>query len=188
MTRNDLDPAPEPTSPSGPASTPPSPAVTPPHSPERWALLVPHRERLVRIAAGKLGDAHEAEDCVHESLIRALSFTGLESERVGAFLTTVVVRLCVDRHRAHARARRTAPRLWVGGDAAFEDTVCDRIVGARLHARLEDLSPRERDVLRARADGYSVRETAAHLDITVKAAESAFTRGRAKMLALADAA
>lgn len=79
--------------------------VTRPHSPERWALLVPHRDRLIRIARGKLSDGHEAEDCVHDSLIRALGFAGLESERVGAFLTTVVVRLCADRHRARARDR-----------------------------------------------------------------------------------
>src|SRR5688572_2688906 len=94
--------------------------VTRPHSAERWALLVPHRDRLIRIARGKLADRHEAEDCVHDSLIRALGFADLESERVGAFLTTVVVRLCADRHRARARARRTAPRLWVGGHAEFE--------------------------------------------------------------------
>lgn len=161
---------------------------TRPHSPERWALLLPHRDRLVRIAASRLADAHEAEDCVHESLIRALAFTGLESDRVGGFLTTVVVRLCADRHRAHVRARRAAPRLWGGEQPQFEDTVCDRVLGARLHARLADLSPRERDVLRDRADGYSVRETAERLKITIKAAESAFTRGRAKMIALADAA
>lgn len=162
--------------------------VTRPHSPERWALLVPHRDRLIRIARGKLADGHEAEDCVHDSLIRALGFADLDSDRVGAFLTTVVVRLCADRHRAHARARRSAPRLWVGGHDEFEEGVCDRVLGARLHARLSDLSPRERDVLRARADGYSVRETAERLQISVKAAESAFTRGRAKMLILADAA
>ena len=161
---------------------------TSPHSPERWALLVPHRARLIRIATSRLGDSDEAEDCVHESLIRALSFDGLESARVGAFLTTVVLRLCADRHRALARARRTAPRLWSAGDAAFEDSVCDRVLGARLHARLAELSPREREVLRGRADGFSVRETAERLKISVKAAESAFTRGRAKMLALADAA
>lgn len=163
-------------------------AVTRPHSPERWALLLPHRDRLVRVATGKLGDPTEAEDCVHESLIRALAFTDLESERVGAFLTTVVSRLCVDRHRANARARRTAPRLWAGGHAGFEDSVCDRVVGARLHSRLDELPPRERDVLQSRADGWSVRETAERLQISLKAAESAFTRGRAKMLALAEAA
>lgn len=161
---------------------------TRPHSPERWALLVPHRDRLIRIARGKLADGHEAEDCVHDSLIRALGFAGLESERVGAFLTTVVVRLCADRHRARARDRRTAPRLWVAGHDEFEEGVCDRVLGAQLHAQLADLSPRERDVLRARAEGYSVRETAERLQISLKAAESAFTRGRAKMLVLAEAA
>lgn len=163
-------------------------ATTSPHSEERWAVLLPHRERLVRVATGKLGDPSEAEDCVHESLIRALGFSGLESERAGAFLTTVVTRLCVDRHRADARARRTAPRLWTEAHSSFEDAVCDRVLGARLHSRLAELSPRERDVLRTRADGYSVRETAERLQISLKAAESAFTRGRAKMLALAEAA
>ncbi len=161
---------------------------TAPRSPERWAVLLPHRERLVRIATGKLGDPHEAEDCVHEALIRSLAHPELDSARAGAFLTTVLARLCVDRHRAHARARRTAPRLWAAGEVEFEDRVCDRVLGARLQARLIELPPREREVLRARAEGYSVRETAARLRISVKAAESAFTRGRAKMAALAVAA
>lgn len=163
-------------------------SVTRPHSPERWALLVPHRDRLVRIANSRLADADEAEDCAHESLIRALGRADLESERVGAFLTTVVVRICVDRHRARARARRSAPRLWVAGHAEFEDDVCDRLLGARLQARLTDLAPRERAVLSARAAGYSVREIAERLEISLKAAESAFTRGRSKLLLLADAA
>lgn len=154
-----------------------------PHSPERWALLMPHRARLVKLATSKLGDPNEAEDCVHEALLRTLAFAGLDDQRAGQFLTTVTVRLCVDRHRANARARTLAHRLWDGGhDDGPEDRICDQLAGAWLQDRLTQLSDREREVIQQRADGLSTPEAAARLGITRKAAESAFTRARAKML------
>nr|MDT0664477.1 sigma factor [Micromonospora sp. DSM 115978] len=46
----------------------------PPNSQLRWSLLVPHRERLVRIARRRLPSLADAEDCVHEALVRAAAF------------------------------------------------------------------------------------------------------------------
>lgn len=163
-----------------------TPVPTTPHSPERWALLLPHRARLVRLATRKLGDPADAEDCVHESLLRTLAFAGLDDRRVGPFLTTVTARLCADRHRARARARALAHRFWDGDrHEGPEDRVCDQLAGAWLQDQLEQLPVRERDVLRARADGLSTAEAALSLGITRKAAESAFTRARAKLLSQA---
>lgn len=157
-----------------------------PGSPERWALLLPHRPRLVTLGGTRLGDPLEAEDCAHEAMLRTLHFPRLDEARVGQFLTAVLVRLCVDRHRAQARNRRLASRLWDGGyHDGPEDRVCDRMAGSWLFGLLDRLPLQERAVLSARADGLSTRDAAQRLGISQKAAESAFTRGRAKMLAYA---
>jgi RNA polymerase sigma-70 factor (ECF subfamily) len=155
---------------------------TRPGSPERWELLWPHRDRLVRIATVRLG-AHEAEDAAHEALLRGYAFENLDEDRVGSFLTSVTVRLCVDRHRASTRARTAHGRLRGDRDLdSPEDRVCDKLTGGWLMGLLDRLPDREKAVLLARARGLSTREAAARLGITHKAAESAFTRGRAKLL------
>jgi RNA polymerase sigma factor (sigma-70 family) len=169
-----------------PAATADAPCATAPGSPERWALLVPHRGRLVAISSMRLGDPVEAEDCVHEAMLRTMAFPRLDEERVGAFLTSVTVRLCADRHRSLARATRAVTRLWDGGwQEGPEDRICEQMAGSWLFGELDRLPSRERAVMRARADGLSTRDAAQHLGISHKAAESAFTRARAKLLACA---
>jgi RNA polymerase sigma-70 factor (ECF subfamily) len=164
------------------AVTTPSTAGTRAGTPERWELLGPHRDRLIRLAASRF-NAHEAEDVAHEALLRAYAFENLDDERVGSFLTSVTLRLCVDWHRASTRARRAYGRL--RADAHHEgpeERVCDKLAGGWLMRLLDGLPARERSVLLARAGGLSTSETAMQLGITHKAAESAFTRGRAKLL------
>lgn len=159
-------------------------APTLPGSDERWNLLVPRRHRLVLFCSSRLADALEAEDCAHEALLRTLEFQRLDEPRVGQFLTTVAARLCVDRHRAIARGRRAALRTWDGGhQEGPEDRICDQMAGRWLFDVLDTLPPQERAVLSARADGLSTREAASRLGISDKAAESAFTRGRARLRA-----
>jgi RNA polymerase sigma factor (sigma-70 family) len=152
-----------------------------------WDLVLPHRERLLRIARRRLSTVEDAEDCVQEALIRAACATSLDVARVGQFLTSVLVRLCVD----HARAAYAAQRLLVRavhahGDASPEEAICDHAEARWIeeHA-FERLTRRERDVLRVRADGFSTREAARRLNITDKAAEAAFTRARGRIRALA---
>lgn len=160
--------------------------TTTPGSPERWALVLPHRIRLIKIASARLSDPVEAEDCVHEALLRTLQFPRLDEDRVAAFLTAVAVRLCADRHRMLARARRAVPRLWDGGfQEGPEERLCDQMAGSWLFGLVDRLPSQERAVMFARADGLSTREAARRLGISQKAAESAFTRARAKLLAQA---
>jgi RNA polymerase sigma factor (sigma-70 family) len=144
----------------------------------------------VRLAARRLGQPDEAEDCVHEALLRTLHHRNLDEDRIEPFLTSVVTRLCVDRFRSRTRARRVLPRAWDADQLESpEDAVCDRLTGAWMFALLDGFPLRERSILTARADGLSTTEAARRLGITQKAAESAFTRARAKMLAhVADAA
>jgi RNA polymerase sigma factor (sigma-70 family) len=169
-----------------PARTTPT---TAPGSAGRWLLVLPHRARLVRLAAARLGNTSEAEDCVHEAMLRTCLYAHLDEDRVGSFLSTVVIRLCVDRHRSSSRARVAWSKVGEpADDEGPEDLVCNQLTGAWLMERLESLSSRERGILTARAGGLSTREAARWLGITDKAAESAFTRGRAKLLNQAKAA
>lgn len=63
-----------------------------------------HRRRLVGVAYRMLGSVAEAEDVVQDAWVR-LARTDARIDELGAWLTTVVSRLCLDRLRS-ARARR----------------------------------------------------------------------------------
>ncbi|NCT90615.1 sigma-70 family RNA polymerase sigma factor [Cellulomonas sp. APG4] len=63
-----------------------------------------HRRRLVGVAYRMLGSVAEAEDVVQDAWVR-LARTEAQVDELGAWLTTVVSRLCLDRLRS-ARARR----------------------------------------------------------------------------------
>ncbi|NGN67996.1 sigma-70 family RNA polymerase sigma factor [Streptomyces sp. A7024] len=147
----------------------------------RWTLVVRERERLLRLARTRLGSTPDAEDCVQEAMIRAATFERLDETRVGPLLTTITLRLCVDQHRRRAREQRmlrghTAP---VGEDVASR--LCEQAAGAWLLEQTVALGVREREVLLARASGLTPTETARHLRISVKSAESAFTRARKQL-------
>lgn len=139
----------------------------------------------MRLVRSRLSNPSDVEDCVQETLLRAAVFPTLDEQRVGGFLTTTALRLCVDQYREAESRRRLSSRLsfndYIPGP---EDVVCDDAIGLWLLAEASQLSGREREVMLARADGMSTAEAARQLGITHKAAESAFTRGRARLKAL----
>ena len=146
----------------------------------RWRLVLPHREQLLRIARRRVPSREDAEDVVATAMVRTVEHPRLDESRVGAFLCTTVVRLAVDVHRDRARqlavgvrdATRALPHT------PIEDTVCDSAEARWLAALLSDLPVREREVLAARVAGLSAQEVAAHLGLTAKSTENAFTRVR----------
>ena len=145
-------------------------------------MLMPHRRRLYRLALSRLHHEQDAEDCAQDALLRTAMFTELDVDRVEPFLTTTLLRLCVDRHRFRRRQSRLYVRVAEpGGAHGPEELVCDRAETTWLLRQLYRLRGREREVMLARAAGLSTAETAGHLGITVKAAEGAFTRARAKL-------
>jgi len=150
---------------------------------ERWDVLVPHVERLSRLVRSRLGDCHEVDDCVQETLLRAACFADLDMNRVGPFLTTTALRLCIDQYRDRDRQYRLRSRLaFPDVTLTPEETTCERLLGRWLLNEARHLPSRERQVMLARADGLSTAEAARLHNITVKAAESAFTRGRSRLL------
>lgn len=148
----------------------------------RWELVLPHRERLLRLARSLVRDPGDAEACVQEALTRCVTFENLDEDNVAAFLVATTRRICVDHHRAHDRAVRLAARV-SGQDAvepAPEDAVCDRAEAAWVSQRLADLPRRQRDVVMARAEGYSPQEIAARLRVSYKTVETLLYRVRVR--------
>lgn len=159
-----------------PATTP-GPAVV---ATSRWDCLVPHIPRLLRLARRRLPTLQDAEDCVQEALIRTACAGHLDQARIGQFLTTVVINICADQGRARSSRTRLLNRIaYAMTDAPPDESICDHAEARWLSDRIERVLPvRERQVLRARAAGLSMRDTAEQLGITLKAAEATFTRAR----------
>lgn len=131
----------------------------------------------------RLGDCHEVDDCVQEALLRAVAFVNLDTGRVGPFLTTTALRLCIDQYRDRDRQYRLRSRLaFPDVTVTPEEAACEHLLGSWLLGEARQLPGRERQVMLARADGLSTAEAARQHNISIKAAESAFTRGRSRLL------
>jgi RNA polymerase sigma factor (sigma-70 family) len=111
-----------------------------------------HRGRLRAIAYRMLGSLSEAEDAVQDAWLR-LSRSGVDGvENLGAWLTTIVARVCLNMLQART-ARKDKPvgvhlpDPLVGDQAAYgpdEEAVLADSVGLALMVVLETLSPGER--------------------------------------------
>src|SRR2546422_9003974 len=66
---------------------------------ERWQRMWNHREQLLRVARRRSMSQEDAEDAVHEAMLRAAERPDLDDERLGAWLTAVTMRRGVDRYR-----------------------------------------------------------------------------------------
>jgi RNA polymerase sigma factor (sigma-70 family) len=153
-----------------------------------WADIAAHRERLVRIARRRCPSREDAEDVVQEAMVRCATFEGIDPQRLGAFLTTVTVRLCADIYREAARSQRAASRLDLDDVPAPEDEVLRAADAAVIGRVLATLPDKQRAVLVDRASGMSVTQIGRRHALSYKAAESALSRARNAMrLKLASA-
>ncbi|MGI3200882.1 RNA polymerase sigma factor [Streptomyces sp. GLT-R25] len=102
-----------------------------------WEVIAGHRERLMRLVRRRLPNAQDAEDCVQEAMLRTAACGDLDRERIGHFLTSVALRLCVDNHREQERSRLLLPRtVDVRTPEIPDEGVCDRDTsGAGCSAR-----------------------------------------------------
>lgn len=110
------------------------------------------RTRLRAVAYRMLGSLSEADDAVQESWLRLSRSDADEIDNLGAWLTTVVSRVCLDmlRSRGSRREEPLGPHVpepivssEEGGDPEHEALVADS-VGLALLVVLETLSPPER--------------------------------------------
>ncbi|MEU1165660.1 sigma-70 family RNA polymerase sigma factor [Streptomyces sp. NPDC005921] len=143
------------------------------------------RGRLRAIAYRMLGSAGDAEDAVQEAWLRLSRAGGAGVGNLGAWLTTVVSRICLDM----LRARRELPygeeppeRAVAAGDGPEEEAVLADSVGLALLVVLERLSPAER-VAFVLHDLFAVpfERIAAITDRSLPAAKKLASRARHKV-------
>ena len=72
-----------------------------------------HRARLMGLAYRMLGSAAEAEDAVQDAWLRWQSADTGAIADAGAWLSTTVVRLCIDRGKSARARRETYPGAWL---------------------------------------------------------------------------
>jgi RNA polymerase sigma-70 factor (ECF subfamily) len=106
------------------------------------------RPRLLRLAYSELGDVGEAEDVVQDAWLRLERTDADTIENLGAWLTTVVAHLALDRLRSARVRRETYVGPWLPEPLASEDpadrVTFDESVSYALLTVLEQLSPAER--------------------------------------------
>src|SRR4051812_556436 len=159
------------------------------------ATFTAQRPRLFGLAYRMLGSAHDAEDVVQDAWLRWAGHGGTV-ETPGAWLTTVVTRLCLNRLDSARARRETYVGPWLPEPILTTDpatgpaaTVEEReSVSLALLTTLERLTPPERAVYVLReAFGHSHAEVASVLAVPGAGSRQLHTRAR-RHLATAPAA
>jgi RNA polymerase sigma-70 factor (ECF subfamily) len=137
---------------------------TPARSKARWRLVAQHRDRLMRIAHRRVPNPYDAEDCVHEALIRAVVLERLDDQRVGEFLTSTLLRICFDLRRQTARVHQSSSRLCSHTAIHHpEELACQLSVARQMLQAAAALRGREHQLLHARSHGSSTAPPSAGL-------------------------
>jgi RNA polymerase sigma-70 factor (ECF subfamily) len=108
-----------------------------------------NRAQLRAVAYRMLGSISEAEDAVQEAWLRVSRSDTSEIKNLGAWLTTVVSRLCLDQLRSRKTRREDSLDVYVpdpilGPPDPEEEAVQADAVGLAMMVVLEKLSPSER--------------------------------------------
>ncbi|MBC2902450.1 RNA polymerase sigma factor [Streptomyces cupreus] len=157
-------------------------------SAERWQRIWAHREQLLRVARRRSASAQDAEDAVYEAMARAAERPHLDDDRLGAWLTSVTVRLCVDRYRQLNRdagiCRRAGAMLTVPSAVPYDEALCDRAEAQWLALQGARLPAQQAEALRLKAEDLDVAQVAQLMGVTYKAAESLLGRARRALRAV----
>ncbi|WP_329050085.1 sigma-70 family RNA polymerase sigma factor [Streptomyces violaceus] len=147
---------------------------------ERWRRMWCHREHLLKVARRRSMSPEDAEDAVHEAMLRAAERPDLDEERLAAWLTTVTMRLCVDRYRQVNREAevRTSPTLIAPGPVPVEEAVCDRAEAKWLAVRSGELPARQAEALRLKSEDLDVGQVAVRMGLSYRTVESLLARAR----------
>jgi RNA polymerase sigma factor (sigma-70 family) len=139
-----------------------------------------HREHLLKVARRRSMSLEDAEDAVHEAMLRAAERPDLDDERLAAWLTTVTMRLCVDRHRQVSREAEVhrSPVLVAPGPAPVEEVVCDRAEAKWLAVRSGELPARQAEALRLKSEDLDVSQVAVRMGLSYRTVESLLARAR----------
>jgi RNA polymerase sigma-70 factor (ECF subfamily) len=138
-----------------------------------------HRSLLMGLAYRMLGSAAEAEDAVQDAWLRWRSADAAAIVDARAWLSTALVRLCIDRLKS-ARARREIyPGTWLPEPVATTAPLDVASIQLGFLVLLERLDPTERAVLLLhQVFDHSHAEIGAMLDISEAASRQVLHRAR----------
>jgi RNA polymerase sigma factor (sigma-70 family) len=147
---------------------------------DRWEHMWSHREHLLKVARRRSVSQEDAEDAVHEAMLRAAERPDLDDERLAAWLTTVTMRLCVDRYRQVNREAEvhTRPTLHAPGPVTVEEAVCDRAEARWLAVRSGELPARQAEALWLKSEDLDVGQVAVKMGLSYRTVESLLARAR----------
>ncbi|MDT0481060.1 RNA polymerase sigma factor [Streptomyces doebereineriae] len=147
---------------------------------DRWQRMWSHREQLLKVARRRSMSPEDAEDAVHEAMLRAAERPDLDDERLGGWLTTVTMRLCVDRYRQVNRETEVhrSPTLAAPGPVPVEEAVCDRAEARWLAVRSGELPARQAEALRLKSEDLDVGQVAVRMGLSYRTVESLLARAR----------
>jgi RNA polymerase sigma factor (sigma-70 family) len=147
---------------------------------DRWQRMWGHREQLLKVARRRSMSPEDAEDAVHEAMLRAAERPDLDDERLGAWLTTVTMRLCVDRYRQVNREAevRSSPTLIAPGPVPVEEAVCDRAEAKWLAVRSGELPARQAEAIWLKSEDLDVGQVALKMGLSYRTVESLLARAR----------
>lgn len=150
---------------------------------ERWRRMWSHREHLLKVARRRSMSVEDAEDAVHEAMLRAVENPDIDDERLAAWLTTVTMRLCVDRYRQLNREAEVSNRtaLVAPAPVPVEEVVCDRAEAKWLARRSRSLPARQAEALQLKSQDLDVDQVATQMGLSYEAAESLLARARRAM-------
>ncbi|MGW1891480.1 sigma-70 family RNA polymerase sigma factor [Streptomyces sp. NPDC002004] len=151
-----------------------------PEQSDRWQRMWSHREQLLKVARRRSMSPEDAEDAVHEAMLRAAERPELDDERLGAWLTTVTMRLCVDRYRQVNREAEvhTSPTLTAPGPVPVEEAVCDRAEAKWLAVRSGELPARQAQAIWLKSEDLDVGQVAVRMGLSYRTVESLLARAR----------
>lgn len=120
---------------------------------DEWtAAFEAHRDRLLRLAYRMLGQVQAAEDAVQDAYLRWCSVDPETVNDAGAYLTTIVTRLCLDELSSARAERETYTGPWLPEPVVEPMERPDRTtersdaVSMALLVVLDTLPPRQRAV------------------------------------------
>ncbi len=147
-----------------------------------------YRSYLFSIAYRMLGSAMDAEDMVQEAYLRYQSMPPEAIDSLKAFLTTVLVRLCLGQLRLARRKRETYLGPWLPEPiltpSTEERVAADQTLSLAFLVLLEQLQPVERAVFLLReVFDYDYPEIAAFLDKNEATCRQSFSRARKHLVA-----
>ncbi|MBI2169185.1 MAG: sigma-70 family RNA polymerase sigma factor [Actinobacteria bacterium] len=150
-----------------------------------------HHDYLHAVCRRMVGDAATAEDLVQETYVRALRHLDRLDRRqsLRAWLATVARRCSIDelrRKARHAVPMDEVPEFGRNTLHTLTDALVQRDAFEMTRSAIDELHPRERKLLLARAAGETVASLAAEEGTTARAVESVISRARAKLTAAVE--